>query len=143
MPRNPRPDDLMTHVGRRLVAIRRLLDVQQLAFANAIGVEPTALSNWENGIRLADPVAMIRLSQRFQIPLDFIYAGQLRGFDFEDGERLRELCAELGAAIGAPAPEFPMQAEAAEGIRAHRKPGHVPKPRRRGGTLHEPVDKLS
>ena len=72
MPRNPRPEDLMTHVGRRLVAVRRMLGVQQLPFANAIGVEPTALSNWENGKRLADTVAMIRLSQRFQIPLDFI-----------------------------------------------------------------------
>jgi transcriptional regulator with XRE-family HTH domain len=143
MPRNTRPEDLMTHVGRRLVAVRRLLGVQQLPFANAIGVEPTALSNWENGKRLADTVAMIRLSQRFQIPLDFIYAGQLRGFDFEDGERLREICAELGAAIGAPAPEFPMQADAAAGIRAHREPGHVPKPRRRGGTLHETQAKPS
>lgn len=137
MPRKPRPDDLITHVGRRIVAIRRLLDAEQLPFANAIGVQPTALSNWETGRRLADPVAMIRLSVRFQIPLDFVYLGQLRGFDFADGEKLREICAELGAAVGAPTPEWPMQLEARQGIAALRQPGQVPKRRTRGRVLHE------
>jgi transcriptional regulator with XRE-family HTH domain len=137
MPRKPRPDDLITHVGRRIVAIRRLLDADQLPFANAIGVQPTALSNWENGHRLADPVAMVRMAVRFQIPLDFIYMGQLRGFDFAEGERLREICAELSAAVGAPTPEWPMQMDAKQGTAALRQPGQVPKRRPRGGTLHE------
>lgn len=141
MPRKPRPDDLVTHVGRRLVAIRRLLDAQQLPFANAIGVEPTTLSNWENGSRLADPVAMTRLMVRFRIPLDFIYGGQLHGFDFEDGERLRTICADLHAAVGAPAPEWPMQLDQ-HTPKPARRPGHVPRVRRDNRRLHEGQDPI-
>jgi transcriptional regulator with XRE-family HTH domain len=140
MPRKPRPDDLMTHVGRRLVAVRRFLGADQLPFANAIGVQPTALSNWENGSRLADPVAMVRLAMRFQISLDFIYAGQLRGFDFADGERMRDICAELGAALGAPAPEFPMAMDTATPLGLSRQPGHVPRKPRGRRALHDRQD---
>lgn len=131
----------MTHVGRRLVAVRRLLDAEQLPFANAIGVQPTALSNWENGKRLADPVAMTRLMMRFRIPTDFIYGGQLHGFDFADGERLREICAELHAAVGAPTPEWPMQVEQ-PGDKPRRKPGLVPRTPRHHRRLHEGQDPI-
>jgi transcriptional regulator with XRE-family HTH domain len=143
MPRKPRPDDLMRHVGLRLLALRQFLGVEQIAFANAIGVQPNALSNYERGDRFPDPVAMIRMHMRFKWPLDFLYVGSLKGFDFDEQQQLIAICAELGAAIGAPTPEWPMAVEAAPGLRGMRQPGQVPRRRRPHGTLHEPTKPLS
>lgn len=67
---------------RRLKAVRiavcKLRDMTQEEFAHNIGVQRTALSNWEKD-RLPDPIAMIRLYTWLHISPDCIYLGHLDG----------------------------------------------------------------
>jgi len=135
---NPLPSaELMQQAGLRLRAVRLALDLGQDAFANAIGVERPALSNWENGIRLVSVIAMVRLAQRFGIPLDFIYVGSLRQVPYELAAKLEHHAAELGAVLGGPVAEWPMQVQEPRPPAA--RPPRRPRP---SGTLHEsPPDK--
>ncbi len=144
MPRAKRPNDLMVHVGLRLRALRELAGLEQQVFARTIGIEANTLSNYERGERFADPVAMTRMAQRFGWSLDFLYGGKLAGFrTFEEEERIIAICAQLGAALGAPTPEWPMQVESRPGEAGLRRPGAVPPlPRRPGGTIHEDGDTI-
>lgn len=69
----------MRQIGSRLKATRSALDLTQEAIALAIGVERSAYKNWELGERFPDPIAMMRLCDRFGVSMDWIYRGKLDG----------------------------------------------------------------
>ena len=96
----------MIHAGRRLKAAREHLGLNQKVMANEIGVERTALTNWEGGNRLPDVLAMVRLMQRFGITLEWVYAGALAGLPYDMARSLEERAIALGASVGTPAPEW-------------------------------------
>jgi transcriptional regulator with XRE-family HTH domain len=52
-------DKLNAEIGRRLVAVRKALDLAQNAFAEHLGVSPRAYQNWERGEREI-PAALLR-----------------------------------------------------------------------------------
>ena len=83
MPRSPREPEISEATGRRLAAVRLALGLQQEALAARLGVSRSALANWENGGRLADVLAMLRLRERYNVPLDYIYAGSMYGLPFD------------------------------------------------------------
>lgn len=136
MPKQVRPDDVMRQIGLRLRAVREVEGLTQEVFARAIGVTETALGNWERGERIADVLAMVRLLSRFGVTLEWVYAGHLRGMDFDYSEKLREHAAILGAVVGGTAAEWPMQADVPGHPGLERPPARAPR-RPRGTTLHE------
>jgi transcriptional regulator with XRE-family HTH domain len=121
--------------GLRLKAARLTLGLSAEVMATELGLTRTALTAQENGQNTPDPLVMARMLRRFGITLEWIYAGELRYVrDFDFQEALRAKAAELGAVVGAPVAEFPMEVE-----HLGRQPGAAPKRRRPpGATIHEP-----
>jgi len=132
MPKKDLPSEIDRMAGLRLKAVREVLGMTQESLAHVLGVTRTALANWEGG-RLPDVRAMVRLSQKFQIPLDWIYAGALGHVPYDLAAQLEARCAEIGAVVGGPVAEWPAAPHARNGA----MPAGTP-PRRSGGrTLHE------
>lgn len=140
MPKKPPATEIDRMSGLRLRAVREVWDpqgvIKQETFAAKIGVERTALANWEAG-KLPDVRAMVRLYDWLGIPLEWIFLGQYRHVDYNLADRLKEAAARLGAAVGAPSKQRPMAVERNPGLAAHKVPGQVPL-RRPRGILHEP-----
>lgn len=102
MPRKLPTSELDRHAGLRLRALRDVWDefapIKQETFAAKMGVARTALANWEGG-RLPDIRAMIRLNAWINIPLEWIYLGDLRHVERDLAKRLEIRCAQLGAHV--------------------------------------------
>lgn len=139
MPRKPPSSEIDRNAGLRLRAVRDTfaLDgpINQAFFASRIGVERTALANWEGG-KLPDVRAMVRLNQWIGIPLEWIYLGQLAHVAFDLADRLVARAAELGAVVGGPMAEWPMEVRSRQGLSGSRQPAAVPH-RRSTVVLHE------
>lgn len=133
-----RPSEIVTQAGRRLRAVREALGWQQERFAEEIGVTRTALANWEGGTRLPDVLAMVRLFRRFGVPLEWIYAGEVRHVEYDLAQALIEKAAELQAVVGAPTAEWPMEVATRGGPHAAAPPARVPRKRNTSPGLHEP-----
>ncbi|MBR0653383.1 helix-turn-helix transcriptional regulator [Roseomonas terrae] len=123
--------------GLRLKAARLALGLSAEKLAEAIGVTRGALTAYENGQNMADPIAMARLMRRFGISMEWIYAGEIRHVrDYEFQELVLGHAAAVGAVVGAPFAEFPMQVDV--GV---RPPAKAPTKRRApGATIHESQD---
>ena len=80
--------------GRRLRATREALGLRQEALASELGIGRTTLANWEGG-KLPDVRAMVRLLAERHIPLEWIYAGLLRGVPHALARALEHRAAEL------------------------------------------------
>lgn len=133
-----RPSEMKIMAGLRLRAVREHLGIGQEAMANVLGTTRTALSNWENGERLADVAAMVRLYTRTGITLEWIYAGSAREMNYEKGEDLIAKAAELGAVVGGPVAEWPQEVERRPGIQSLKPPAAAPRKRTSsGGYLHD------
>lgn len=95
MPRKPRSDDVKLAVGLRLAAVREALGLDQGEVAREVGATRTAVSNWERGDRLADPLAMVRLCDRHGVTMDWIYRNQLGAVAMDLAEKVRAEHAKL------------------------------------------------
>lgn len=71
--------DIQRAIGLRLRATREALGLTQEQLGAVLGISRTALNNWERGIRMADPLAMGRLADRYGATTDWIYRGQMAG----------------------------------------------------------------
>jgi hypothetical protein len=108
----PSPSDLLKiHVGRRLRVAQDYLRLDQRAFAALLQTQPTTLSNWQNGLRLADTSAVLRLMRRSDFTPNFILGGLLSGMDHDMRQAVESLAATHQACIGGPVPEWPMAAD--------------------------------
>lgn len=108
MSRPSTSDLLKIHIGRRLRVARAFLGIEQRDMAKLMGIEATTLSNYENGIRLADTSAVLRLLRHTDFTPNFILGGLLTGMDFGMRQRIEELASEHQACLGGPVPEWPM-----------------------------------
>ncbi len=141
MAKDEAPLDLMLSVGRRLEAARLTIGEQlqvemtQDMLASQLGVSRAGYSWWERGGRLASVPAMMRLEERFGIPMDWIYNGRLRLVPYDTAQLLEKFAAQVGAPVGAAVAEFPQQLSTRRG----RPPGRIPK-RPSGYTLHDRPD---
>lgn len=96
------------NAGLRLRAARMALGIRTVdALANILGQSRAAVSNWEVGIRMADPLAMVRLWERTGITLEWIYGGSLRGCPYELATELRDIANYLGAPVSGDPPSQP------------------------------------
>lgn len=64
-------------VARRLAAIRAEMGLDQPEMADWLGVSRSRYNNWAAGRNLPNEEAMVRLAERTQISLDYIYRGKL------------------------------------------------------------------
>jgi transcriptional regulator with XRE-family HTH domain len=64
-------------VGRRLLALRSALGLKAYEMCEAVVVQTNTWSQWENGKRMADLPAMMRVADRFGADLNYIYMGSL------------------------------------------------------------------
>lgn len=71
------PVSTKTEVCRRLVAARLALGLNAATFAGNVGIKPTAWANYESLSRMPNVADMIRISFRYGLPLDYIYAGRM------------------------------------------------------------------
>lgn len=134
-----RPSEMKQQAGLRLRAAREHLDVTQDSLANFLGCSRTALTNWENGDRLPDVAAMVRLYLATGITLEWIFAGSLREMAYDRAEDLSRRAAVLGAVVGGPIAEWPAAVARKPGIAGVKPAAAAPAKRRPpSGWLHEP-----
>lgn len=77
---NDRPD--YRQIGERLRAVREgFSDLNQKAWAEKNGFNPTQYNNWEKGIRRISVDAAIELADLYGLDLDFIFRGKRSGLD--------------------------------------------------------------
>jgi transcriptional regulator with XRE-family HTH domain len=140
MPKKSPASEVDRMAGLRLRAVREAWDpagvIKQATFAAKLGIERTALANWEAG-KLPDVRAMVRLHAWLGIPLEWIYLGEYRHVEYDLADRLIAAAADLGAAVAGPTVEYPMAIERRPGLAGMRAAGHISvRPRR--SSLHEP-----
>jgi len=90
MPRSPRASEIQTAVGIRLAASRSALGLTQEKIAEEIGVGQSTWANWEGGTRLADPIAMIRFCDAYNMTMDWLYRGQRGTLPHDLAEKIRQ-----------------------------------------------------
>ena len=108
----------------------------QEQLAAQIGTTRGALAMWESGQNKPDALALAR-AQMIGIPMEFVLLGLTRHVEMGYMQPLQQRCAELGAALNGPVPEFPMAAETRGAMNPLYGDPAAP-PRRLGGTMHEP-----
>jgi transcriptional regulator with XRE-family HTH domain len=77
MPKSTKPQALRRDVGTRIALLREAVALTQEQMADALAVARNTLAMWETGARTPDLNAMIRLSERFDVSLDYVYKGSL------------------------------------------------------------------
>jgi transcriptional regulator with XRE-family HTH domain len=83
VPSQTRSSAVLSDVSVRFRATRAALGLTAQQLADQIGVTRSAVTNWEAGIRLPDPGAMIRLYERHGVTTDWVYTGNPRGLPYE------------------------------------------------------------
>lgn len=76
MPIERRPRDYVESAGKRLRQARLALGFSQKEFCQILDVKTGIYSAWENGNYLIDPFIATKISNDFNIPMDFIYGGK-------------------------------------------------------------------
>ncbi len=93
---SPGDKRLIVETGLRLVAIREIAGLSQLATADLLQQDQSTWSKWEAGKRNMPPVlVMIRFAARFRCSLDTIYQGALTGTHPSLAQALRKRVPEL------------------------------------------------
>lgn len=85
--------DRYTQMGRRLTAVRLALGLKLKDFSN-YGIEVSRISNWEQGERPPNAVALIPFCERFDVPLDYIFRGKLGSLSADLRKRVDEILSQ-------------------------------------------------
>jgi transcriptional regulator with XRE-family HTH domain len=101
---------LRRHTGLRLAAVRHMLGRRAAEMAHLMGLSLKAYQAYESGQNMIAPLPAYRLFALERVPMEWLYAGDLRRTDYDIAQRLTESAAALGATIGGPVPEFPTDA---------------------------------
>ncbi len=94
------------HIGRRLAAARLALNLSAEAMAHTLGVSKKAYQAWEAGQNTLPPLVAYRLFALEGIPMEWIYAGDLRRAEYARAQAITEAAAAVGAVIGGAVPQF-------------------------------------
>ena len=86
-----RPPDYLRQVGRRLRLVRLALGKTQVEMCREIDATDRTWSQWENGRRLFDVLAAIRLKKRYGVTLDWLYDGDPKGLPARLAKLVREI----------------------------------------------------
>lgn len=105
MPSQARPADMKAIIGARFRTLRAALGWQQQTMAGFLNLTPQALSAWEKGKDLPDPLAVARMSLRFGFATDWVWTGSLAGTPWELAAELERRRPDL--VLGAPPSALP------------------------------------
>ena len=78
-------------VGRRLQLTREALESAQGTFAGSAGIPKNTYSQYEGGKRLPRLDFAVRLCDRYELTLDWIYRGDPSGLKYNLAEKIIEL----------------------------------------------------
>ncbi|MFW5642142.1 MAG: helix-turn-helix domain-containing protein [Roseicyclus sp.] len=79
-----------TEVGRRLQALRALIGLNKKDMADANGIDITNYGRFEAGARPLPQKVALRLAERYDVTLDWLYRGRWGGLPLEVADRLRK-----------------------------------------------------
>jgi DNA-binding XRE family transcriptional regulator len=74
-----RPPEFVRGASERLKKVRIALGLSQVDFCKKLEIKTRAYSQWETGVQLIDPLICAKISQKFSIPMDYIYTGNELG----------------------------------------------------------------
>ncbi|MFN6998893.1 MAG: helix-turn-helix domain-containing protein [Elioraea tepidiphila] len=101
---------LRRHAGLRLAAARHTLGRSAAEMAHLMGLSLKAYQAYESGQNMIAPLPAYRLFALERIPMEWLYAGDLRRTDYDLAQRLTESAAVIGATVGGPVPDFRTEA---------------------------------
>lgn len=82
-------------IGRRLTLLRLALGMEKSEIADALGIERTYWSRFENGKRALSDTTAALLCDRFNVTLDFLILGRWNTLPFELATRMRSVEEQL------------------------------------------------
>ena len=85
-------------VGRRLQLTREALDMKIGKFAKSAGIAFNTYSQYESGIRIPVLGNAIKLCERYELTLDWIYRGDPSGLKYNLAEQIIRLRRERNSA---------------------------------------------
>lgn len=80
---------LSRNVGRRLLITRRALRFQQEEFAAGAGLSQPRYNPYETGKRILTIEAALRLCERYQLTMDWLYRGDPSGLPYRLAEAIK------------------------------------------------------
>lgn len=89
----------MENIGLRFKEIRKLVKKSQEALAKELGITKQAISNIETAKSLPSIPILVKLTQNFEINLNFLIAGIGTPF-LEDKKTYESICNSLMSEIG-------------------------------------------
>jgi transcriptional regulator with XRE-family HTH domain len=84
----------------RLKAARLALGLSQRKIAKELGVAANRWNQWETGQHDPSILTMVALKLRYDITLDWIYAGDIRRIPVEIADRIRDIAKAPDAPVG-------------------------------------------
>lgn len=78
-------------VGRRITALRKVMDLNKTQFAELIGTSQPAVSQYESGVRRPELDVAQRIRMRTGVTLDWIYEGDRSGLSLRWASELPDL----------------------------------------------------
>ena len=85
-------------VGRRLQLTRRALDLAPGVFASTAGIAKNTYSQYESGERMPKLEFALKLCDRFELTLDWIYRGDPSGLKYNLADQIISLRRERNTA---------------------------------------------
>ena len=70
-------DKFPLEVGARIRALRHKVDLSQSGLAAMLGVSPGAVGNWEQGQGCPTEKQGVKICEKFNVTLDYIYRGHV------------------------------------------------------------------
>ncbi len=86
---NTDPDPL--EVGARIRALRHESGVSQTALAKLLNLTPGAIGNWEQGQARPTISQGLKICEKFDVSLDYIFRGQIQQMEAGRGANLAKL----------------------------------------------------
>lgn len=87
-------DSAFREIGERLALTRRALGLRQNVFAERAGIAQSAYSQHETGVRRPSIENAISLCEAYDITLEWIYRGDMRGLRHGLAEEIKKLSKE-------------------------------------------------
>lgn len=78
-------------VGKRIEIIRQMFGYgSQKAFCDEFSISASRYNNWIKGVRRPAIDEGIKICEKFNLSLDFLYRGELKSVDYDLGKALKE-----------------------------------------------------
>lgn len=91
MSRKTRSTEHLIEVGARIRLIRSYLKMTQGEFGTLFAVGPTAVTNWESGVRMPDIQFLIQIANNYGFSVDWVLRNDRSGLPHHLAQNIMEL----------------------------------------------------